>query len=275
MRWYGNSRRPPRGSSGGGWGLACVFAVATAAVDSDPPEAAREMTTATTAKTNTRTASAAIRRCRTTRLCAASLRARRWSALSRSGGSVVRYPCCNLLRLGRRRLLLGRRLRPGPLRPLFAKADPPLAFLVLLELELGPECAARAPAETRDLALRATDRRLVAALDRLAQALDQLLDDRRSQRLAGLVLPDHEATARVLARPARVALAVLDDVAPADRARAEVGPLDLDVLQVPVKPLDNGVDELGRVVDELLARFLAVLDLVETPLPVARQLRRR
>ena len=55
------------------------------------------------------------------------------------------------------------------------------------------------------------------------------------QRLARLALPDHEAAARVLARPAREALAVLDDVLPADRARAEVGPRDADVLELGVE----------------------------------------
>ena len=64
---------------------------------------------------------------------------------------------------------------------------------------------------------------------------DQLARHRGGQRLAGLGLPDHEAAARVLARPAREALAVLDDVVAADRARPEVRARDAHVLELLVE----------------------------------------
>ena len=61
--------------------------------------------------------------------------------------------------------------------------------------------------------------------------------------LLGLLLPDHEAAAGILARPARVALAVLGDLAPADRAGPELGPLDLHALEL--------VELLHRLAGEL------------------------
>ena len=75
---------------------------------------------------------------------------------------------------------------------------------------------------------------------------DQLAATAARQRLAGLGLPDHEAAARVLARPARVALAVLDDVVAADRARAEVRARDADVLELRVELADGRAGELRR-----------------------------
>ena len=90
------------------------------------------------------------------------------------------------------------------------------------EREPRAERLARAALEARDRARR-------------APRGDQLAGDRGRQRLAGLALPDHEAAARVLARPAREALAVLDDVVAADRARAEVGARDADVLELGVE----------------------------------------
>src|SRR5215218_2004798 len=164
------------------------------------------------------------------------------------------------------RLLLGRLAG----RPLLVEVDLPLARGVLarLDLQLGTEVAPGASAEARDLLLRAPDRRLVAALARLEQALHQLLGDRHRQVLVRLLLPDDEAAARVVLRPARVALAVLDDVLAADRARAEVGPLDLDAFEL-VELLDGLADELGDVLHEGGTRVLALLDLGEAVLPVA------
>ena len=83
------------------------------------------------------------------------------------------------------------------------------------------------------------------------------LRHRLRQRLARLALPDHEAAARVLARPAREALAVLDDVLAADRARAEVGPRDADLLELRVELGDGAAGELRDVAHEALARLLA------------------
>ena len=74
----------------------------------------------------------------------------------------------------------------------------------------------------------------VTGLRRLA-GRDQLARDRHRELLAGLALPDHEAAARVLARPAREALAVLDDVVAADRAGPEVGARDAHVLELRVE----------------------------------------
>ena len=110
-------------------------------------------------------------------------------------------------------------------RPRLVELDAPLAVLALLEREPRAERLARAALEAGHRPRRAARR-------------DQLLRDRHRQRLAGLALPDHEAAARILARPAREALAVLDDVLAADRARAEVGPRDADLLELRV--------ELGR-----------------------------
>src|SRR5205814_131311 len=92
--------------------------------------------------------------------------------------------------------------------------------------------------------------------------------------LAGLGLPDHEPAAGILARPARVALAVLDDVEAADRAGPEVRPGNAHVLELRVELADRGAGELGDVVHEALARLLAVLDLGEPVLPFAGQPRR-
>src|SRR4051794_21499465 len=132
-----------------------------------------------------------MRRCLTTRLWAASLRARR------SSGVVVGYSSRHgLWSCGRRLVLLRRGCRALARCPFLVEIDPPLALFVLRELQLCPERAPGAAAEAGDLLLRATDRRLIAALHRLLQAVDQLLHDRRRQRLAGLVLPDHEAAAR-------------------------------------------------------------------------------
>ena len=85
-----------------------------------------------------------------------------------------------------------------------------------------------------------------------APGLDQLAGDHGRQLLARLALPDHEAAARILARPARVALAVLDDVVAADRARAEVGARDAHVLELRVELADRRAGELRDVAHELL-----------------------
>src|SRR6202022_1536523 len=89
-----------------------------------------------------------------------------------------------------------------------------------------------------------------------------------------LALPDHEAAARVLARPARVALAVLDDVAPAHRTRTQVGARDADVLELGVELVHGLGREAGDVAHEALAGVLAPLDAIQAVLPVAGQLRR-
>src|SRR6185437_2802184 len=103
---------------------------------------------------------------------------------------------------------------------------------------------------------------------------DQLLGYRHGQLLAGLALPDDEAAARIVARPAGVALAVLFDVVPADRARAEVCARDADVLQFLVELFDGDLREACDVAHELRARVLAALDLVEPVLPLASHVRR-
>src|SRR3954454_23022888 len=81
-------------------------------------------------------------------------------------------------------------------RPCLIELHPPLALLALLQRKLGTEGTAAAPLEAGD-GLRRPPRR------------DELLGDRERQRLARLRLPDDEATAGILARPAREALAVL------------------------------------------------------------------
>ena len=91
--------------------------------------------------------------------------------------------------LGRLRLLalgrLGALAGPG-----LVELDAPAALFGLHQRELGAEGAAGA-------ALEAGHGLLGAALG------DQLAGDRRRQRLARLALPDHEAAARILARPSR------------------------------------------------------------------------
>src|SRR5207245_4947297 len=124
-------------------------------------------------------------------------------------------------------------------------------------LELGAEGTAGAAPE-------AADGLLGAALGH------QLLDDHRRQDLARLLLPGDEAAARVVLRPAGVALAVLDHVLAADRAGAEVRTLDLDLLEL----VELG-DRLGRELDDVahegLAAVAALLDQVEAVLPAAGQ----
>src|SRR5205823_56760 len=104
------------------------------------------------------------------------------------------------------------RLRRRLLRPLLVEIDAPPPLVVLDELQLGAEAPPRAAAEARHRLLR-------------PPLLHQFLHDGRRQRLPRLLLPDDEAAARVVLRPAGVALAVLDHVAAADRARPEVRPL--------------------------------------------------
>src|SRR4051812_43024694 len=166
-------------------------------------------------------------------------------------------------RLGRRLLGLGvRRLGGALLGPWLVELDAPLALLVLHEGEPRAEIAARA-------ALEAGDR-----LDRPAPG-DQLARDRHRQLLARLALPDHEAAARIVATPAGVALAVLVDVAPAHRARAEIGARDADVLELGVELGDRLLGELLDVAHELLSRVRPLLDRGQAMLPVAGQRGRR
>ena len=144
------------------------------------------------------------------------------------------------------------------LRPRLVELDAPLAVIGLLQDQARAERAAAAPLEP-------------GHRPRGAPGGDELAGHGGGQLLAGLGLPDHEAAAGILARPARVALAVLDDVAPADRARAEVGPRDADVLELGVELADGRAGELGDVVHEFRALLLAVLDLRQPVLPLARE----
>src|SRR5439155_12228734 len=89
----------------------------------------------------------------------------------------------------------------------------------------------------------------------------------------GLLLPDHEAAAGVLSRPARIALAVLDHGLAADRAGAEVGPLDPHALQA-VELLDRLRREACDVVHERGAALGALGDQLEALLPLSCELRR-
>src|SRR5262249_54505410 len=94
------------------------------------------------------------------------------------------------------------------------------------------------------------------------------------QLLARFGLPDHEAAARILARPARIALAVLDDLVPAHRTRPELGPRDPHVLQLLIELPDGLPGKACDVAHEVLARVLPALDLAEAMLPAAGQTRR-
>src|SRR3954452_13451683 len=171
---------------------------------------------------------------------------------------------------GRRtgRLLLGRLLGLGLRRleplagPRLVELDAPLAVIGLHERQARTERAPAAALEPGDGPGGAPGR-------------DELLGHGRREVLAGLALPDHEPAPRVLARPAREALAVLDDVVAADRARAEVGPRDADVLELGVQLADGRPGELGDVLHELAPRLLATLDLAQALLPVARERGRR
>src|SRR5690242_12578071 len=152
--------------------------------------------------------------------------------------------------LRRRRALIGPRFgvafglgRLGALLgPRLVELDAPARVLVaaLLQRQPRPERPPRSP-------LEAGHRRRREAL------LDELARRGRGELLARLRLPDDESAAGVLARPARVALAVLDDVAPADRTRAEVRARDAHVLERGVEDADGLTRELGDVLHELLA----------------------
>src|SRR4051794_39290941 len=138
--------------------------------------------------------------------------------------------------------------RLGPLLgPRLVELDAPLALLGLHEGELRAE---RSPAP----ALEPRDR-----LGRPAGG-DQLARHTGRELLARLGLPDDEAAPGIFATPARVALAVLHDVAPADGARPEVGARYADVLELGVELAHGGPGELRDVGHELLARVLALLD---------------
>src|SRR5438067_810380 len=138
---------------------------------------------------------------------------------------------------------LGSLLGPG-----LVELHAPLAVFGLLERQPSSKALARA-------ALEAAHRFLGPA------GPDQLARDRERQLLARLRLPDHEAAAGILARPARVALAVLDDVVAADRARPELGARDPHVLELLVELADGFLGELDDVAHECLARVFARFDL--------------
>src|SRR5437764_9811715 len=157
-----------------------------------------------------------------------------------------------LLRLGG----LGSLLGPG-----LVELHAPLAVFGLLERQPSSKALARA-------ALEAAHRLLGPA------GPDQLARDRERQLLARLRLPDHETAAGILARPARVALAVLDDVVAADRARPELGARDPHVLELGVELADRRAGELGDVAHERAAVLVAALDGGQPLLPVAGQRRR-
>src|SRR5271166_5798106 len=101
--------------------------------------------------------------------------------------------------------------------------------------------------------------------------LDQLAGHRERQLLARFGLPDHKAAAWIVARPAGVALAVLDDLVAAHRARAEPGARDPHVFQRLVELFDRLAREPRDVAHEPRARILAPLDLPQPLLPAARQ----
>src|SRR6478672_1215975 len=103
---------------------------------------------------------------------------------------------------------------------------------------------------------------------------DQLPRDRDAERLSRFRLPDDEAAAGVLARPARIPLAVLGDLASADRARAELRPRDAHIFERLVELVHGLVGKAGDVAHELLARVFAALDLAQPVLPAAGQFRR-
>src|SRR5436305_5035177 len=164
--------------------------------------------------------------------------------------------------LGRGLLGLGvRRLGRALLGPGLVELDAPLALLVLHEGELRAEVPAGAALEAGH------------GLERAATG-DQLARHRDRQLLARLALPDHEAAAGIVPAPAGIALAVLVDVAPAHRARTEVGPRDAHVLELGVELGDRLGGELLDVAHELLARVVALLDRGQPVLPIPRQRRR-
>ncbi len=152
--------------------------------------------------------------------------------------------------------LVGRRRLLAFLGPRLVELGAPAALFVLHQREA---CAERTAGATTE----------AGHLRGGARVADQLADDRGAERLAGLRLPDHEAAARILAAPAGVALAVLDDVLAADGAGTEVRPRDADVLEVGVELGDGGLGELRDVAHERLTALLAGLDRGEALLPFA------
>src|SRR5579875_2018410 len=155
---------------------------------------------------------------------------------------------------------LGRRLGVGRLGalacPRLVELDAPATLLGLLQRQPGAERLARATLEARHRPCG-------------APGLDQLLGDGHRKLLTGLALPDHESAARVLARPARVALAVLVDVVAAHRTRPQVRARDADVLELGVELGDGRLGEFDDVAHERLARVRPGLDLGQPALPVA------
>src|ERR1019366_8375146 len=123
------------------------------------------------------------------------------------------------------------------------------------------EAASAAPAEARHRPLG------VARLDQFARERDW-------QRLARFALPDHEPTARIVASPARVPLAVLDDLVPAHRARSKLRARNPHVFERLVELFYRLLSEARNVTHEGLARILAPLDLPQPLLPAAGQPRR-
>src|SRR5436190_12134132 len=163
-------------------------------------------------------------------------------------GELARAVC---LGLGARRL--------GALpRPLLVELDAPFAVVGLAQRELGPEAAAAAPAEAGHGPAGVAE-------------LDQFTRHRHGQLLAGLRLPDHEPAPGILARPARVALAVLGDLEAAHRTRAELGARDADVLEALIELLHGLLGKARDVAHELRARVFAALDLPQPVLPAAGQ----
>src|SRR6516165_10552000 len=148
------------------------------------------------------------------------------------------------------RLGLGLRGLGALPRPLLVELDAPFTVLGLAHRQAGAEVAAAATAEAGHL---------IGGVARL----DQLARDRNRQLLARFGLPDHEAATGILARPARIALAVLGDLVPAHRARPELGPRDPHVLQLLVQLPDGLPREARDVAHEVLARVLPALDLAQ------------
>src|SRR5579871_6749606 len=162
--------------------------------------------------------------------------------------------------LSLRRLDLDLRRLRALARPRLVEFDAPLALGRLHQRELCAERAPAAPAEAGDRPLRPARR-------------DQLARDGHGELLARLALPDHEAAPGVVAVPAGVALAVLDDLVPADGARPERCARDAHVLERLVEDLDRLLREARDVRHEQLARVLAAFDPSEPLLPRAGQVR--
>ena len=121
--------------------------------------------------------------------------------------------------------------------------------------------------------LGAAHARVLAALARGPQALDQLLGDGDGRFLPAFFFQMTKPQPGSSRDQHEIALAVLGDLAAADRARTELGALDLHALQL-VQLLHRLGGERGDVLHEGRTGVLALLDQPQAPLPVAGELRR-